>query len=81
MVEYSSTTPETAHTVAPLIMTSCCLGLISTQKADKEQRILVLKKDQLCFGNLVFQENFHQKVTISRVDGNGTVTSVSVACP
>ena len=81
MVEYSSATLEIAHAVAPLIITSCCLGLISTKKADKEQGILVHKKDQLCFGNLVFQENSDQKVTISRVDGNDTVTSVSLTCP
>ena len=81
MVEYLSTTPETDHVVAPLITTCCCLGLISTQKDDKEQEILVLKKDQVYFRNLIFQENSDQKVTICRVVGDDMVTSVSVTCP
>ena len=75
MVEYLSTTPKTA----PLITTSYCLGLISTQRANKEQIIIVLKKNQLCFEDLLFKENSDQKVTISRIlDGNSTVTNVSM---
>ena len=84
MVVYLNTLPEIDHTVTHLTTACCCLGLITTQKADKEQRTIILKKDELRFRNLILKENFDPKVTISRVlDGDGTVTSVSVTflCP
>ena len=83
VAEYSSTTTETPHAVAPSITTSCCLGLIRTKEADGEQGIRILNQDQLYFRTLVFQENSDQQVTIRRVKekGHDTVTSVKVTCP
>ena len=83
VVEYSSTTIETPHAVAPSITTSCCLGLIRTEEANKEQGICILNQGQLYFRTLVFEENPDQQVTIRHVNekGHNTVTSVKVTCP
>ena len=77
----SSQEIDFGNAVTPSITTCCCLGLIRTKKADKEQTILILKQDQLYFWTLVFQKNTDQKVTICCVNGDDRVTSVSVTRP
>ena len=67
-------------TSANFITTSCSFGLIKTEGDNKG--ISIIKLNQVFLScSLVFKEEFEQKVTITRVPGNGKVASVEVRRP
>jgi len=71
-------------TSANFITTSCSFGLIKTE--GDNNGICIIKLNQVFLScSLIFKEEFEQKVTITRVHGNGKVASVEVrrrgSCP
>ena len=67
-------------TSANFITTSCSFGLIKTE--GDNNGICIIKLNQVFLScSLIFKEEFEQKVTITRVHGNGKVASVEVRRP
>ena len=70
---------DPGNTVTPTLTTCCCLGLLRPTELDEEPQIIILRQDNIYFGQiLVLPETTDQKVYIRCVNGNHTVTSVLV---